>query len=488
MRTTRKLTLALACAILVVLGVDGLIQVQHNAGLFEVELRRDAQLLGRTIAGAAERIWRTAGESQARDLVEHANERESEASVRWVWMDAPAGNPKGPEVPREAIGPIANGSTRSIRWRAPGSSAESIYTYHAIAIPLSGRAIEIRGSLDPERDYVRQTILSGVVTTGVLVVLCAAVAMFIGAAFVGRPVRRLVDQARRVGQGDLSTRLHVTQRDEIGELAVEMNTMCDRLSETRGRLEAETAARISALEQLRHADRLTTVGKLAAGLAHEIGTPLNVITGHAQLIADEYPHDSPAHENAVIVSQQAERVASIIRQLLDFARQRSPQPTRYDLVALVRDTTRLLGALAHKRGVSFEIDTPAGSVWARVDPAQMQQALTNLVVNGIHAMPRGGQLVLKVDRREVEPPPDHIGERGEYHCLEVLDQGAGVAPGDVSRIFEPFFTTKDVGEGTGLGLSVSYGIVREHGGWIGVESAPGAGSRFSIFLPLEAGA
>jgi two-component system, NtrC family, sensor kinase len=488
MRLTRKLTLALACAILVVLGVDGFIRVQHKAGLFEVELRRDAQLLGRTVAGAAARIWRTAGEAQARDLVENANERQSEASVRWVWLDAPAGSPRGPEVPRDEIGTLGIGTARSIRWRPPDASAESLYTYYSMAIPLTGRAIEIRESLEAERAYVRQTILSGVVTTGVLVALCAAVAIVIGAVFVGGPVRRLVEQARRVGQGDLSTRLKVRQRDEIGELAAEMNTMVDRLSETRSRLESETAARLVALEQLRHADRLTTVGKLAAGLAHEIGTPLNVITGHAQLIADEYPREAGAHENALIIAQQAERVATIIRQLLDFARQRSPQPTRHDLIALVRETTALLGSLAHKRGVGFEVEVPSGPAWARVDPAQMQQALTNLVVNGIHAMPGGGRLVLKVGRRRVEPPPDHGGSAAEYHCVEVIDHGVGVEPDHLSRVFEPFFTTKDVGEGTGLGLSVSYGIVREHGGWIGVDSAPGTGSRFSIFLPLEASA
>src|SRR5262245_54882321 len=103
MRMTRKLTLSLACAILVVLGVDGFIRVHQKAGLFEVELRRDAQLLGRTVAGAAARIWSTAGESQARDLVENANERQSEASVRWVWLDAPAGRRNAPEVPPGVI-------------------------------------------------------------------------------------------------------------------------------------------------------------------------------------------------------------------------------------------------------------------------------------------------------------------------------------------------------------------------------------------------
>jgi two-component system NtrC family sensor kinase len=484
MRLTRRLTLALACAILAVLGADGFLRVQRKAALFESEIRRDAELLSRTIAGAAARIWSTAGEAQARDLVEYANQRQEDVSIRWVWLDAPQGSPRGPEVPRQAIGPLARDRSRSLRWRPPGASAESLYAYQPIAIPLANRAIEVRESLEPERAYVRETIRGGVVTTLILVALCAAVAMVIGSLFVGGPVRRLVDQARRIGQGDLSARPRVSQRDEIGQLAAEMNTMCERLEETRERLDVETAARISALEQLRHADRLTTVGKLAAGLAHEVGTPLNVITGHAQLIADEYANGSPARENAQVISQQADRVTAIIRQLLDFARQRSPRPTHQDLAALVRDTTSLLAALAHKRGVTFELDLPRDEVWARIDAGQMKQAVTNLVVNGIQSMPEGGRLTLRVERRRVHPPADHDGGVGDYHCLEVCDQGVGIEPAHLSRVFEPFFTTKDVGEGTGLGLSVSHGIVREHGGWIGVESAPGAGSRFAIFLPL----
>ena len=486
MKLTRKLTVALGCAILAVLGAEAALSVQRKADLFETTIERDIQLLGRTVSAAAARVWRTAGESQARDLVEHANEQEDDVVIRWVSLEATAGSAKAPEIPATKIGRLAPGVPRTLRWRAPGAAADSLYTYFPIAIPLSGRAIEVRESLEPESEYVRHTILRAAITTGVLVALCAAVAMIIGAQFVGRPVRRLVDQARLVGQGDLSARLEVRQRDEIGELALEMNTMCDRLSEARTRLDAETAARTAALEQLRHADRLTTVGKLAAGLAHEIGTPLNVITGYAQLITDEHPADSAQHRNAVIIAQQADRVAAIIRQLLDFARRRSPTPSRQDLGALARETTTLLGSLAHKHGVQIEVDVPAEPVWAKADPGQMKQALTNLVVNGIQSMQAGGTLTVMVGRRHAEPPADQDGQAGDYLCCEVKDQGAGIAPEDLERLFEPFFTTKEVGEGTGLGLSVSYGIVREHGGWISVSSTLGAGSRFAIFLPPEA--
>ena len=485
MKLTRKLTIALACAILVVLGLDAALEVERKAEVFERSIQRDTELLARTISASAARVWRTAGETQARDLVENANERNDEVTIRWVSLEAPPGAARSPEVPVERIGPLWPDRARSLTWRPPGAGEESIYTYHLIDIPLARRAIEVRESLDPAREYVHHTVVRGATTTAVLVSLCAGVAMIIGVFFVGRPVRRLVEQARRIGRGDLSARLELAQKDEIGQLADEMNAMCDRLAEARERVASETAARSAALDQLRHADRLTTVGKLAAGLAHEIGTPLNVITGYAQLITDECPPEVGAHRNAAIIAQQAERVAAIIRQLLDFARRRSPNPSRQDLRALARETTRLLGSLAHKHRVTMEVQVPDEPVLVRADAGQMKQALTNLVVNGIQSMSDGGTLTVAVDRRRAEPPADHGGAAGSWICLEVRDRGHGIPPEDLARVFEPFFTTKEVGEGTGLGLSVSYGIVREHGGWIEAQSTPGAGSRFGIYLPPE---
>ncbi len=485
MNLTRKLTIALTCAILVVLGLDATLEVERKAQLFEGSIQNDTQLLARTISAAAARVWQTAGETQARDLVANANEQEDQVSIRWVSLTAPEGNPKRPAVHPDLVRPLLEGRTRTVRWRAPGDTNDSLYTYYPIAVPLPERAIEVRESLEPERAYVRHTILRGTITTAVLVSLCSGVAMVIGVFFVGRPVRRLVDQARRVGQGDLSGRLHLKQRDEIGLLAGEMNSMCDRLTETRARLDTETSARMAALEQLRHADRLTTVGKLAAGLAHEIGTPLNVITGYAQLITDEYPDQSGAHRNATIIAQQADRVAVIIRQLLDFARRRSPNPTRQDLASLARETTSLLRSLAHKHEVTIELRIPDAPVWAHADAGQLKQALTNLVVNAIQSMADGGTVTVTVEERNAEPPADHGGQPGRYVCVEVEDTGAGIPARDLPRVFEPFFTTKEVGEGTGLGLSVSYGIVREHGGWIDVESTPGEGSQFRIYLDPE---
>jgi signal transduction histidine kinase len=389
-------------------------------------------------------------------------------------------------VPADRLADVAPGSPGSARWPADPARAVSLYTYYAVPSPGSRpAAIEVRQSLEPEHVFLRQTILRGALTTSVMVVVCGLVAMIVGNVFVGRPVRRLVDQARRIGQGDLSTRLDVTHRDELGSLAVEMNTMSDRLSETRARLESETSARIAALEQLRHADRLTTIGKLAAGLAHELGTPLNVVKGYAQLLVDEHPVDSSSQEFARIIYGQAERLATIVRQLLDFGRQRSPCPSRQDIGHLARETTELLASLAHRNGASLEVHAPPTDIWVHVDAGQIKQALTNLLVNAVQSMPQGGPVTVQVDRRRAEPPAGHAGKPGDFACVSVRDRGIGIAEDDLSRVFEPFFTTKAVGEGTGLGLSVTYGIIREHGGWIDVKSEPGQGSCFSIFVPVE---
>ena len=296
-------------------------------------------------------------------------------------------------------------------------------------------------------------------------------------------MQRLVEQARRIGQGDFSYRVEVKQRDEIGVLAREMGAMADRLAEAQGRLAAENAERIRVLEQLRHADRLTTVGTLAAGMAHELGTPLNVVAGRAKMIASGKLSPEQAADNARIVGTQVDRIVRIVRQLLDFARRGDREKAAVDLRGLAGRTIAMLEPLARERGVAIELRCTPRPADVLADASQLEQVLTNLIVNGLQAM-NSGVLHVSVDRVEETPPADHGGERGEFLRVEVRDEGAGIAPGLLPRVFEPFFTTKALGEGTGLGLSVAYGIVRDHGGWISVQSEPTVGSAFAVKLPL----
>ncbi len=237
----------------------------------------------------------------------------------------------------------------------------------------------------------------------------------------------------------------------------------------RTRLDAEVELRRAALDQLRHADRLNTVGKLAAGIAHEIGTPLGVISGRAELIVAAAKNDEGLRKNATIIVSQSQRIAKTVRQLLDFGRRNATRRDRHDLHKVAIEAVDMLRPTASKRGVTLEVRGEATYAW--LNKAEIEQVVSNLVMNAIHASPDGACVSVEVTPRADGP------------LLRVVDEGAGIAPDILPRVFDPFFTTKDVGEGTGLGLSVSFGIVRDHGGTIDATSRLGAGSVFTVRLP-----
>jgi signal transduction histidine kinase len=192
-------------------------------------------------------------------------------------------------------------------------------------------------------------------------------------------------------------------------------------------------------------------------------------------------------ESAQTIVEQSERMTQIIKQLLGFARRRQPQRKQESLRAIADRTLALLRHMADKAGIAFAPLDSAPDPVVEVDASMIEQAFTNLVVNALQAMPTGGTISMRLGTDVVTPPADIDRALGEYAYVCVEDQGVGMTSEQMAHIFEPFFTTKDVGEGTGLGLSVAYGIVRDHGGWIGVASEIGKGSRFSIYLPLAQG-
>jgi signal transduction histidine kinase len=260
--------------------------------------------------------------------------------------------------------------------------------------------------------------------------------------------------------------------------------MSRSLLEADSRARAEEEARHKAEEELQHAERLATIGKLAAGVAHELGTPLNVISGRAKRLGRQHREIQEIQENVSIITDQVDRVTRIVRQLLQFARRKKLDKSSIDLRDLIRSTVVEVQP-TFRRSVEVEVDLD-DTVDARieVDGRQIRQVLTNLLVNGAQAMPAGGRLEIALSRRETSPPAGHPGRSGECLCVSVVDQGHGIAPDDLPHIFEPFFTTKDIGAGTGLGLAVSHGIVQDHGGWIDVGTEVGKGTRFTIVLPV----
>lgn len=224
--------------------------------------------------------------------------------------------------------------------------------------------------------------------------------------------------------------------------------------------------------QLRHADRLATIGQLSAGVAHELNEPLGNILAYAQLAGKESglsPQTAADLQKIVVASLHARE---IIKKLMLFARQMPPRMSRTNLNAIVQDGLFFLESRCRKDGVIVERRLSPEPPEVVADPSQLHQVLVNLVVNAVHAMPGGG--ILKITTLKLD----------EHAILCVEDNGAGMSKKVLQQIFIPFFTTKDVHEGTGLGLSVVHGIVTSHGGVIDVQSSPGKGSRFEIRLPL----
>jgi len=215
-----------------------------------------------------------------------------------------------------------------------------------------------------------------------------------------------------------------------------------------------------------------------------------VMAGRARLIVED-EREAPAH--AKIIIDQAERMTKIIRQLLDYARRRPPQKEEQDLSRLAADLLPLLSTLASKKSIQLKFRSEVATAPVTADATQVQQALTNLIVNAIQASAEGAAVDVTLrDGGARQPTHGHVSENrraaaGTFE-LTVRDHGPGMPPEVLSRVFEPFFTTKPVGESTGLGLSVTHDIVDEHGGWIEADSEPGRGSRFSMFLPRRAAA
>jgi two-component system, NtrC family, sensor kinase len=215
---------------------------------------------------------------------------------------------------------------------------------------------------------------------------------------------------------------------------------------------------------------------MAAGIAHELNNPLTSVTGFAELALEEIPEGTEMYKDIEMVLRESLRARSVVRRLLDFARQSESTRARSSLNEVVEDVVALSKHLIHTSGVELKLDLEVNLPWVIVDVNQMKQVLLNLVHNALQAMPDGGGMKILTETVS--------RNNRDWVVVSVIDTGIGIAQQEQARIFEPFYTTKGNQGGTGLGLSVTYGIVTDHGGQIDVESQPGTGSKFTVWLPL----
>ncbi|MFP4010682.1 MAG: response regulator [Spirochaetaceae bacterium] len=247
-------------------------------------------------------------------------------------------------------------------------------------------------------------------------------------------------------------------------------------------------------EQLRHAQKMEAVGRLSGGIAHDFNNLLTVILGYTRILAEELKDGASADPDSLVhdvegIEKAARRSVLLTRQLLAFSRRQVLEPSRMDLNEMVRDLEKMLGRLITER-IRLQLSLKADPAWVYVDPGQMEQVLMNLVVNARDAMEDGGGIFIRTRTLDLDAPvgtDTGRAEAGRWICLEVEDTGCGMDEETREKIFDPFFTTKEAGMGTGLGLSTVYGIVRQTGGYIDIESAPDRGTTFRILLPPDTG-
>lgn len=309
------------------------------------------------------------------------------------------------------------------------------------------------------------------VITGVFLALVGVATLFsFGLLFfltswVLSPIRQIVAMSAKVIAGDLKARVAIRPSGEMGMLCQAINRMADALAEREEKL------KIATRQQIGRSEQLASVGRLAAGVAHEINNPLTGVLTYACMLRDKKNMDPQDREDLNVIIHETTRVARIVRGLLDFARERPVRKAPMDLNEVVRHTILLLGNQEAFQNIVVVDDLADHLPRVNGDSNQLEQVLLNLALNACEAMPQGGTLALATS-----------AEDGKV-VVRVTDTGHGIKPDHLDQIFEPFFTTKPVGKGTGLGLSVSYGIVRQHNGSLEVESEEGKGSTFTVTLP-----
>lgn len=330
-------------------------------------------------------------------------------------------------------------------------------------------------------------IFGGVLLIGSLFGL--VVSGFTG-SHLSRPIRELQRLVQRFSAGERDLRIATETRDEIGELAREFNSMTGTLmqreaairelnrslelkvQERTAELESKNLLLLKTQEELVRAEKLAAVGELAAGVAHEINNPMAIIRGNAEVLLMDLPPGNPNREEAEIISQQVGRVEGIVGNLLSFARQQRKALRRVAIDRSLEEILRQVGHQVQLEGIELRREFSMGATEIEGDENQLRQVFTNLIVNAVQAMENGGTLTVRTDCN---------GEEGTCR-VEIGDTGSGIPPEQINNIFTPFFTTKS--SGTGLGLSVSYGIVENHGGTITVTSKECEGSQFIVTLPL----
>jgi signal transduction histidine kinase len=325
----------------------------------------------------------------------------------------------------------------------------------------------------------RADIATTIQTSINLQVLALALIVVVGiviniklATSIATPIRTLEKISRKIAEGDFSEHIEVKGKDELSSLETAFNQMEDRLKNALWSLEHTIEKLREKQAQLVEAEKLALVGKLAAGIAHEINNPLTSVLTFSNLMLEQCPPGDPRHDKLKLMARETNRARTIVRQLLNFGRETVIKPEKININQPVEEIADSLVAQTAFKGIVLDMKLGDNLPDVNADPAQIGQVVMNLLLNAIHSITPPGRI--EVVTRRIE------------NSIEIVfkDTGEGIPEENIHKIFDPFFTTKDASKGTGLGLAVSYGIIKKHGGEIEITSTVGKGSIFIVRLPI----
>ena len=347
-----------------------------------------------------------------------------------------------------------------------------ITAYEPLA-DIDGRRVGMLyvGVLESKYVDIRNKAIAMLTSITLMGVILAIVLSWLFTGRIMQPVSYLIRASSEISSGNLEPDIGPISRDDIGQLQKEFMVMVEALREREKlqRKESET--------RLIQSEKQASVGKLAAGVAHEINNPLTAVLTFTHLILRRTDLPDAVREDLAVVAEQTERVRTIVKNLLDFSRQTELTPTDMDINLLVEDSVRLMENQALIKGIDLVFKAGTDLPILVLDRNQCQSVLINMLLNAFDATDAGGRIEIQTCKA------------GENHDggvqISVADTGSGILPDHMDKLFDPFFTTKAVGKGTGLGLAVSAGIIQRHGGTITVNSKPGTGATFTIWLPTH---
>jgi signal transduction histidine kinase len=411
-----------------------------------------------------------------------------------VATSATIGGPKGPNATGTLLDPqfdrvLSRGELLPFRSDRQMGQYEPLKNYEdqVIGAIWLGRPITFIASIDKQQSEIEKTAES---RTNIYIVLAALVSMLLAiaiASFFSKRVTARIDQLRRgaevIENGRLGYRLRIDSGDEIELLSKQFNSMASKLQESHQTLERKVEERTRELKESQEAmvqqEKMVGVGQLAAGIAHELNTPLGTIIGYAQMLREDLAQQQSAAANVADVDEiigQAGRCRDLVKNLLNFSRRSSIEKTNANINEIVQKILSLVQHDFEMKGVHVHFELDSNLPTSRVNENEIAQVILNLANNAADSMQAGGDLYVST----------RYDEAADRICIEVHDTGCGIKEADRTRVFEPFFTTKEVGKGTGLGLSICYKIVENHQGTIEFDSVTGKGTVFRIYLPAKA--